>query len=155
MLQHHTMQHLADLILNPSQFINLPLNLRPLQRPRLINVHPRLLSLNLPDRPREILPRKQIPRPKRPHRHNPHSNRGIIQRLTRNRIHIRQTEDYRDEPDPQTRDQRHWSREDAEIEGALFEILVPDKADQDWQAIGDVEGDGGDAGGGCEGYGGA
>ena len=133
-----------------------PLTLEPLKSARIIHdvdTHP--LCLNLPNGPLEPPACPQEPAAERPERDDTDGNRCVIQRLAIDRVLLWQAKDNGDEGDVQTCDSGDGSGQGAEIERTLFEIGVIDETDEDREAVGDVEADGGDGGGGREGDGGA
>lgn len=101
--------------------------------------------------------RPHDPAAHRPDANNAHRHNGIIQRLGIHRVRSRQAEYDGDEADPAARDECDGAGEHAQIEGAFLcnELALVDEADEDGDAVGDVESDGGDGGCGCEGDAGA
>jgi len=153
---HHQFQNTArDHLLQIRHLRHLPLHLRPLQRPWLLNVNPHPLRHNLPNRADKPLPRRKQPSPHRADKNNPDRYDRIIERIFRHWVSSRETENDRDEADPENGDEGDGAGEEAEVEGAFFEVGWVEEADENGDAVGDVEADGGDGSGGGEGYRGA
>jgi hypothetical protein len=89
----------------------------------------------------------------RPNANNAHRDNRVIERLGIHRIAGREAENDRDEADPAAAHEGDGAAENAEVEGAFLggEFAVVDEPDEDWEAVGDVQADGGDGGCGCEG----
>lgn len=97
------------------------------------------------------------PTPQTEHGNNPDSNNRIIQRLRRNRIRRRETENNGDEPDPRHGDESYGLGELAEIKRPFAGPKGGgvDEPNKNGDAVGYVEPDCCDGGCRCEGDGGA
>lgn len=132
-----------------------PLRLRPFQRRWIIRIYPHPFSLNRLHRTNKPLPCPHNPTAQRTQQDNAHSDRRIVHRLAIYRIHRRQIENHGDEADPETRDDADRAGEDSQVERSLGVSTRVDDGDEDGDAVGDVQTDGGDGGCGAESDGGA
>ena len=139
---------------NPIPLRNLDhrITLKPIKSRRVLHgrdAHP--LRLNLPNRPREPFPRPQEPAAKRPQSDDPDGNGRVVQRLAVDGVEFRQAKDDGDKADIQACDRGDGTRQRAQVERSLAEIGRIDETDEDGEAVGEVEADGGDGGGGRKG----
>lgn len=105
-------------------------------------VHTRPQRLrNLSRGAREPLPRPQDPGTRGADSNNADSDDGVVERLARDGVGGRQDEEDSNRHDPRHRDEGNDAAQRAEVEGALHsrELAVPDEAQQDGDAVADVQ----------------
>jgi hypothetical protein len=157
--QEHSKIHRATTCITISYFlrgwniIQLPLRFRLLQRTGLIDIDTSPLCLNFSNGAHEPSPRPYDPTAYAKKSNNAYRHNGIIQALAINWICCRETEDDRDETNPEHANKRHGARCHAEVEGAFLGVEFPvvDCADEDRDAVRDIQSDCSDGSCSCKG----
>lgn len=118
------------------------------------HVDAQALGRDLADRPREPESCPEEPGAKSPRGDDADGDGGVVERLLGHRVGRGQAEDDADEADPEHAHDGDGPGHESEPERTAPEVGGAEESDEDGDAVGDVQADGGDGGRGREGHGG-
>ena len=104
---------------------------------------PLVISIDHPDRTAKPFSRAEEPTTKSANENDTDSHGSVVECLVGDGIQGGQAEDDGDEANPQACDRADDAGEASEVEGAFVELRGIENGDQDGEAVGGVEADGG------------
>lgn len=116
------------------------------------HVDTQALGHNLADRAGEPVASPEEPGAKGPGRHDAHGYGGVVERLVGDGVGRGQAEDDADEADPEHGHDGHRLGQGSEPERTAPEVGWVEEPNEDGDAVGNVQADGGDGGCGREGH---